>query len=838
MACKLLFLASLAAILGVGLHSVELSVAPPKGCTGTLTSLSADNDSAEIVVPAFFPFPANGSESHGRELDNGHYLIPAAVLALDEINSRPGLLPGYHLRLDIRDSSCDKYKGVYELILSAQKAQNGTAPRVAVLGGGCSLVSAGLGLLTPRYELPQVSYGNNPSSADRNNVLPFFQTVGTFDQRLRTALEVLHHFRWIHNVALIAQENEIYTRVLETVVTSTLDGNFTASVENTSISINIVVLHEIHGDVNLAASFATFFKDVRDKNLRVIVAAVNENYARLLLCEAKSGRMPGSGFVWVFIGSFSDSWWERSTTCVIDAEDVESVLIISSEIRNLNESQIMEQTSGKTITAFQAEYEARLQQWCPGGKAEPLATTTYDALWAIALAVNSTMGPTGSIAYNSSDLYSRITTSLSETNFLGASGQVHFNEARGRVGINAIHQTQSGVHQFVGTYDNGQLSFQSGRYPLMWPEGAPPSDVPEEIQESVPLWFIGPAVGVTLLGIGFSIIMFVFNWVYRKHRILLAASQRLNYIILAGTWLGFFSVLILSVLESEIGTKMSDELFASLCIIRLTALSMSFTLAYGTMFTRAWRIYRIFNDPWVAKRPLRDHHLMLMVALLLVGDLIILIIWTAIDHYRRFTSVSEIDYGSYSRCTYLSCGSSHLFIWLSIVGMYKILLMLGGVFVVSLVRKGVVERKIFDDSRSLSLALYVTAISFSLGLPLQFLFLLQFQVVFAFIAGAAWVNISAYSTIVCVFLPKFYAIVIKKDSGKNLRSLKSVFYVAHPEMSQSPDCSNGRLSPEYNTMATDFNGPITDGINFGSIRALPDSVAKSVSFEDTVDFIT
>ncbi len=872
MICKLLFLAILITNLSVGLPLigepsltvVDIGIAPPSGCSGTLLAYPATNDTAQIIIPAFFPFPtqvsADGRKSKSREIANGHYLIPAALLALDEINARPELFPGYHLWLDVRDSSCDEYQSVHELILSTREEQidpDSTPPRLAVLGGGCSIVSTGLGLLTPRYGLPQVSYGNNPSATDRDgNSHPFFQIIETFNQTLRTTLVVLNHFGWTNNVALIHQDSLIYTPVLETVVTGTFTENFTASILDPDININVVLFHKISNDAEIP-SFKGFLGNVRDKNVRVIVAAVNENYAYHLLCEAQSGQIPGSGFVWVFTGSYSERWWNRNTTCTLTTEDIFSVLVVSSEVRILNQSETLD-TSGKNFSQFEAEYESRLQNWCPDAEGELLAPTAYDAVWAIALAINSTIDSidhTDTVLgmqynYNSSDLYSRITNSLFQTRFVGASGIVQFNDARGRVGIDTIYQIQEGDRRLVGTYDNQQVDFQSGDFSVVWPDGnGPPSDVPEEISESVPLWIIFPAVVITVLGIAFSIAMFVFNWYHRRHRILLAASQKLNYIILGGTWMGFLSVLILCVLESDLGTKINDKLFAFLCVLRLSALAMSFTLAYGTMFARAWRIYRIFNNPWVVKRPLRDYHLMLMVGFFLIGDLIILIAWSAIDYYRRFVTTSEVDYETYSRCHYLSCGSTYLFLWLGVIGMYKILLMIVGVLTVSLVRKAVVERKIFDDSKSLSIALYITAISFTLGLPLQFLFLLQFQVVYAFIAGALWVNVSAYSTIVCVFIPKFYAIVIKKDKGRNLRSLKSVFYVAHPECRHSPQFRRSpvsgyteyRTSPDFLT-STDIlseSVPITDYINCkGSVHALPDNVAKAVSFDDSVDFIS
>ena len=150
------------------------------------------------------------------------------------------------------------------------------------------------------------------------------------------------------------------------------------------------------------------------------------------------------------------------------------------------------------------------------------------------------------------------------------------------------------------------------------------------------------------------------------------------------------------------------------------------------------------------------------------------------------------------------------------------------------------KRKIFDDSKSLSVALYVTAVSFTIGLPLQFLFFLQLQVVFAYMASATWVNVSAYGTLICVFLPKFWAIVIKKDSGKEVRSISSVWYISHPERCRSKNKFS--QSPELTTETTidictveSCRVPINDSLQ--EAKSVRNAVPKTVSFNDSLDFI-
>lgn len=772
---------------------VQQPVSVPSNCLGSLYQLVPDeaDSSTEIVITAFFPFDGDGGTD---------YRIPAAFVALDEINNNSNLLRGYHLRLDIRNSSCDGSKGVHELILSIEERfRTGTAGsslNLAVLGPGCSRVSERIAGVAGRFlHLPQVSYGyNSPQLMDRREYPSFFQIVRSINQVTQSALAVLDYFNWTQQISLIYQDEDIYTATIEEVVSTSTGGNFFIRdrADDPTILINIVEFTEFIDDSTAAAAIDAFLAGVRQANTRVIVGLLSERHAATLLCSAQNGIKPGTGFVWVFIGTFTEYWWQDTDMCNLTSADVESVLIISSKIISTNRSMILE--SERTFGNFKDEYVRRLQGWCPDAHPDTLSAPTYDAVWAIALALNQTsdelngFNSSSGCQYHDSQIFGATQIALNYTDFIGATGQVQFGPNGEREGSDVIFQIQDGSMRLVGSYSRaGGLDLNSYEYSIVWPGGSVPSDIPPEVLKSVPVWILVLGISATVAGVIFSIAMFVFNMYYSNHRILRASSQKLNYVILVGTWLGYFSVFIFTIIETPLGQTMSDEVFQALCIIRLWALPFAFTFAYGTMFARAWRIYRIFNNPWISKRPLRDYHLLSLVCIVALGDLVILIPWTIIDPYRRFRGTANFEYSQFYRCIYVSCSSSQAFIWLAVIGAYKILLMLAGVFIVSLVRKGVVERKIYNDSRSLAVALYVAAIAFIVGLPLQILFALRFQINLAYATSATWVNISSSGTNICVFLPKFWRIVIKKQTGVEYKSAKSVFHVEYPDYECSVD---------------------------------------------------
>ena len=56
-----------------------------------------------IVVLA--PLP---DRDYDPAFDQGHSLIPAVQLAVEQINNRTDILPGFYLNIQLRDSGCDK----------------------------------------------------------------------------------------------------------------------------------------------------------------------------------------------------------------------------------------------------------------------------------------------------------------------------------------------------------------------------------------------------------------------------------------------------------------------------------------------------------------------------------------------------------------------------------------------------------------------------------------------------------------------------------------------------------------------------------------------------------
>lgn len=748
------------------------------------SNLPSEESPTELVLTGFFPLD---NFAGPQSMTTTRALIPAVLIALDEINNSSDILPGYHLTLAVRDTMCDATHAITELIDSITERLIGSPPpnslNIGALGPNCApVIEAVTGIISRFLNLPVVSYGLNlPVQTLLSKGPPSFHISRSILRTVKSAVGIMRHFNWTSNIAFVTEDSsEFFLSTIERVVMANETNHFFLN-DGNGEPVPVSLFAEIQP--TLSNSVTSFVENVRDRSIRVILGFVSQRVAAQLLCTTRSGVLPGSGFVYVFVGSYTENWWEvESEFCNLTRANVESVIVVSGEVINPNSSAVL--LSGRTITDFKVEYRQRLHEWCgndllSAATADVFAGSLYDAVWALALALNKSVALIDSsielgVQYDQ-DALRGIAQMLRSVDFDGVTGRVRFEEEGTRAGADLVQQIQNGSTAIVGWYLNRQLVvFESPGF--VWNGDSVPDDAVTIVHKNVDIYLLAIVSIFTFCGIVFAIFMWVFNCYYSKHKILLASSQRLNYIIIVGVISGYMTVILLTILESPLGSEMSEEVFKAVCLIRIWMLPLSFTLTYGILFARAWRIYRVFNNPWTKTRIYKDYQLLLIVVVALAIDIAILIPWTIVDPYRRFLIPDVINFRMFSQCMFFSCSSTNSFAWLLAIAVYKIIFILAGILVISLIRKEVLERKIFDDSRALAVAVYVTSGAFVVGLTLTLLFIMASEVVLSYMVSVIWVNISSSGTLICVFIPKVYNIMIKKDSGSKYKTARSLYY--------------------------------------------------------------
>ena len=76
------------------------------------------------------------------------------------------------------------------------------------------------------------------------------------------------------------------------------------------------------------------------------------------------------------------------------------------------------------------------------------------------------------------------------------------------------------------------------------------------------------------------------------------SSPYLNNLIIIGCICTYVSVILLG-LDSGLT---SEDHFHIICTVRLWVLMVGFTLAFGSMFSKTWRVHSIFTDVQLNKK--------------------------------------------------------------------------------------------------------------------------------------------------------------------------------------------------------------------------------------------
>ncbi|KFV77259.1 Gamma-aminobutyric acid type B receptor subunit 1, partial [Struthio camelus australis] len=600
-------------------------------------------------------------------------------------------------------------------------------PIKIILMPGCSSVSTLVAEAARMWNLIVLSYGSSsPALSNRQRFPTFFRTHPSATLHNPTRVQLFKKWGWT-KIATIQQTTEVFT--------STLDD-----------------LDQRVKEAGLEITFRqSFFSDPAApvRNLKVY-----------------KEKLYGKKYVWFLIGWYADNWFRIKDPAIncTEAEMAEAVEgHVTTEIVMLNPENtrsISNMTSQEFIEKLQKRLGKNPEE--TGGFQEaPLA---YDAIWALALALNKTSAELvkkglrlEDFNYNNKNITDEIYRALNSSAFEGVSGHVVFDASGSRMAWTLIEQLQGGVYKKIGYYDSTKdnLSWYNND---KWIGGAPPADYTKVITTFRFLsqkLFISVSV-LASLGILLAIICLAFN-IYNGHvRYIQNSQPYLNNMTAVGCTLALAAVFPLGLDGYHIG----PGLFPFVCQARLWLLGLGFSLAYGSMFTKIWWVHTVFTKKEEKKekrKTLEPWKLYATVGLLVGLDVVTLFIWQIVDPLHRTIE----DFGVQARLVgaarvggHIAGGSEepygHTRAHGGIFYGFKGLLLLLGIFL-AYETKSVSTEKI-NDHRAVGMAIYNVAVLCLITAPVTMILSSQQDAAFAFASLA--VVFSSYITLVVLFVPK------------------------------------------------------------------------------------
>ncbi|KAH9416586.1 Gamma-aminobutyric acid type B receptor subunit 2 [Dermatophagoides pteronyssinus] len=661
--------------------------------------------------------------------------------------------------------------------------------KILLFGGACPSVTDPIAKTSKFFHLIQLSYADTFTATTAN----FFRIVPSEGSFNPARVKLLKFFNWT-KVGTIYQNLPRYSLPHSKLLTD-LD----------NADIEIVASQSIADELKPEM----YLQDLKAKDVRIIVGNFGEEYGRKIFCQAYKEGIYGRRYQWIITGIYDENWWQLNDDEIDLLGCTEEQLLeaingyISTDILPLSKN--TQTYYGFETSLYKSEYDRlRLREY------SRFHGYAYDGIWTIALAIQTVDKKLRQInsPLTIEDFHYRdpfwaqlFREALNETDFIGVTDHVSFdkNERRGIVLLQQFQSKKFSMTDIAQYYTyNDELIFDDQNQ-IDWRGGnSPPVDrntvVIKPSRISMTLFIVISVFAI--IGIIIAFVFLAMNIKYRNQRYIKMSSPYLNNLIIIGCILTYTSVILLG-LNSGLT---NENNFPYICASRAWVLMTGFTLAFGSMFSKTWRVHAIFTDIKLNKKLIKDYKLFMVVGVLVFIDVVTLTTWQIVDPFFRVTSqgkpepspqnedilvIPEMEY----------CQSKRMTIFLGSIYVYKGLLMAFGIFLAWETRH--VSIPALNDSKYIGMSVYNVVIMCVIGAGVSFV--LRDQQDAAFVIISAFIIFCSTATLCLVFVPKLIELKRNPNAGdRRVRATLKPFKKSHRDSEDIEIHTKIKLANEEN----------------------------------------
>ncbi|XP_072029936.1 gamma-aminobutyric acid type B receptor subunit 2-like [Amphiura filiformis] len=686
-------------------------------------------------------YPMSGSWPGGQGQ------LPATKMGIEHVNANQSILPGFELVLLDYDTQCN---GGIGTDMMYRELYNASTTKVVILGAGCSIVTEPTAQSSHLWNLIQLSYSSaSPKLSEREIFPKFFRMYPPESVFNVVKFAMMKHFGW-KKVATLHQSVDLFALP-------------TADFHDHASDNDI----EVISSESFADNPQVQVSNLRKRGARIILGSFYEDKARQIFCQAYKEGMYGAKYVWIVNGWYSYEWWRKDdknhdcSQAQMD-EAVSGSFSMDALPMSLSEHPGV---SGRTTEQFLKEYKDYV-----GGNPESLTGYTeapygYDSVWTIALMLQEAerqlqlLDPPQTVVnftYDNDNMTKLFFEIMNATDFEGVSGPVQFNTNGDRKALIQIKQIQEGKEIRVGIYNPASISgtplLWLNDTPIRWQGGKPPVDsiIIREEYNSISFVLFVTLTTLATIGITLAVIFLVFNIKYRDRRYIKMSSPKLNNLILVGGILTYLYI-ILNGLDTG---RIDNYTYIWMCKVNAWVLAVGFTMAFGAMFSKTWRVHKIFTTKRIKKTIIKDSQLFIMVGILILVDLLIFTLWEALDPMGIVISqgreqVSTDNSDVVLIPVFVTCSSKWDTYWMGSLLCKNGLLLIFGAFLAWETRKVTVPA--LNDSKYIGVSVYNIVILSFVGVPVS---LILDDVNANYLIISLFIFFAATVTLCLVFIPK------------------------------------------------------------------------------------
>ncbi|KAI1715550.1 7 transmembrane sweet-taste receptor of 3 GCPR domain-containing protein [Ditylenchus destructor] len=688
---------------------------------------------------------------------------PAVTGPLKHIHATSDLLPDYCLQLIYKDTQCKTslgMKSLFDLMNTGNNFSNGiewssndawekqiVSRPAALFGDVCTDVNEPVAMASKYWDILHLSYAETHakfSTADSRDVYPTFFRIVPGDRNLITArVQLIKNFNWTR-VGTIKQSDEAFYSLPHERLTTVLENDY-----------NVRVVYTAGLSSEQLANIGDELEELKQRDVHIIVGDFSPLLALHILCSAHMKQMFGPNYLWILPGYHRSDWWlepERRTNCT--QQQIDQVLeghfaLEFAPMRGFTNERLVADRSLSSVQRELLESCRNEGQLCEDMDVH--SAYAYDGMWTLALALNQSIYSKNTISAQSPISASRLLPIIQNSSFQGLTGKVRF-ENNERLGLVHILQWSNGSYTKVGYFDNAENSFRLRRTVPGW---SPPLDATVVVRQRqyISYYLLVIMSSLSLIGICLALLFFFVNVKYRNHRFIKMSSPNMNNLIIAGSVCSYAAVILLG-----IDTRfVSPAIFEKLCYAKTWVLSIGFTLAFGSMFSKTWRVHSIFTNIRRDKKAIKDFKLYIIVATIMLIDAIILFLWAIISPFQFSVTEHETirSHNSLIVPELERCKSDYSVVFQVVFYIFKGMLMLFGCFLAWETRA--VNIPALNDSKYIGMSVYIVVVMCVVGLALAFI--LQDRLNEAFALISFFIIFCTTLTLSLVFMPKLIEVI-------------------------------------------------------------------------------
>ena len=664
------------------------------------TGQSSEKQSLPVLVLLPYPDP-RGDSGYDRGLE----ILPAARVAVKEINNNSKILPDHEIQLIERSSDgCGRsviINGLSNFAGNALQWEPNTTNAIAVIGLACSTVTASISPLAGRegVDLLQMAMSISEIFRDKITYRHLWRVLPSSSVFVSTTIALMERFHWTR-VAQIYDGNGVLFQ--------TTADDFRNRITSNSRYTLLVEQAIDEGDSFIQSALDL----IQNAGARIIFVSVTLPESVQLLCAAAKRNLIWPGYVWIL---YTRTLEEFINNAVCDLEilipALENVTLLDLPLQGRDLDDVL--VSGRTYREYLDEYDSEVATLSGEDEFQQylsdftfvnnrFANPMYDEVWALALAINSSLPELEAknlsledYEYNNIAITNIIEDHLKSVSFAGAVAEINFdrNNREAMTPIN-IFQIRNGKNVMIGRYNGLQNDLSLFN---ISEESIPSDDFVVRYNSLNEAYAIFVYIVASLLFI-FITVMLILTLALHTTPEVRASSPLLNLLIFFGCYQLLFGS-VFAVTRQLI--QLDPTSYVILCYFEVWTIRSGVNVITATVLMRLIRIHHIFMHFGKTGKIWQNRYLFLLILLIACAPDLLFVISIPVDPLRYQEQVTYLlTENPPAQVIFTQCSGDYQFIFDAVAFLYTGILIF--LLVVFAIRSRKIGYKNFNDTKKIN----------------------------------------------------------------------------------------------------------------------------------------